>query len=317
MLSSREPARFSKSEGTIMARGRMLSTTIATDKRLADLSLIEEYLFLKTVPHLDRDGLILGDASLLWAQVAPRRPNLLSETANAVIAWANADLIIAYDTPDGLALYFPGFAKNQVGFRYDREPASTIACPPGYVRTTAGLVPDGSQQSSGNLPDNFRQSSGNLPAEVKGIEVKEKGKEPPPPSSFESAAAGQAQAAKLQRLNDQVSPALRTPLANALLDVTGKRRLADVGGQEGDRLLYAAHEAAVTLYRMGIKSETDILAFEPLWREDWRGLSGGTVKQFLEFVSEQQSGKSRSNGNAPAEVLNSRPVSLDAMEVLR
>ena len=158
-----------------MARGRMISTTVATDKRLADLSLTAEYLYLKTIPHLDRDGLILGDAPLLWGKVAVRRPELLSATEDLISEWLAQDgLVVAYDTPDGCALYFPGFAKNQVGMRYDREPESTISCPPGYARTPAGLVPDGSRDASSNRPADFRQPSGNCPAEVKGIEVKEK-----------------------------------------------------------------------------------------------------------------------------------------------
>jgi hypothetical protein len=163
-----------------MARGRMVSTTVATDKRLADLSLTAEYLYLKTIPHLDRDGLILGDAPLLWGKVAVRRPELLPMTEDLISEWLAQDgLVIAYDTPDGCALYFPGFAKNQVGMRYDREPESTIACPPGFARTPAGLVPDGSRDASGNHPADFRQPSGNHPSEVKGIEVKRevKGKE--------------------------------------------------------------------------------------------------------------------------------------------
>ena len=171
----------------------MLSTTIATDKRLAALSLTAEYLFLKTVPHLDRDGLILGDASLLWAQIAPRRPELLPEITNAVTSWIDADLVIAYETSDGLALYFPGFAKNQVGMRYEREPQSTIASPPGYVRTSAGLVPDGSQPLSGNLPAVILQPSGSYPAEIKGIEEKEKRREALPLPQFLQMAPGIAQ----------------------------------------------------------------------------------------------------------------------------
>ena len=155
-----------------MARGRMVNTTIATDKRLAALSLNAEYLYLKTLPHLDRDGLILGDASILWAEVAPRRTDLLPETEKAVRAWAASGLVITYGTPDGLALFFPSFADNQIGLRYDREPASTIQAPPGYVRTPAGLVQESVRQSSGDLPAEIQQESDDIPAEVKGKEVK-------------------------------------------------------------------------------------------------------------------------------------------------
>ena len=158
-----------------MARGRMINTTVATDKRLADLPLEAELLYLKTIPHLDRDGLILGDASILWAQVCPRRPELLDHVESYVDLWIASGLVHAYDTPDGLALHFSNFAKNQTGFRYDREPASTIQCPPGYTRTAAGLVQDATLSLSGNLPEVIRQSAGNDPAEVKRKE--EKGKE--------------------------------------------------------------------------------------------------------------------------------------------
>ena len=123
---------------------------------------------------------------------------------------------------------------------------------------------------------------------------------PPPPTVSESATFAREQSTRLGRLNAQVAPALRTPLANAILDMTGKRALADAGGAESERVLAAAHEAAVTLYQMGVKSESALLALEPEWRDDWRGCNGGTAKQLLEFVSERQGGKQpskRSNGN--------------------
>lgn len=122
-------------------------------------------------------------------------------------------------------------------------------------------------------------------------QIKRKGEPPPPPPAYASATSGRDLATKLTKLNQTLAPELRTPLADALLDVTGKRALADSGSTEGDRLRMAAHEAADVLYRMGVKSESDILALEPAWNEDWRGVSGGTAKQFLEFVSEQQAGK--------------------------
>lgn len=113
----------------------------------------------------------------------------------------------------------------------------------------------------------------------------------PPPLASESATFARAQSSRLAKLNAQVGPALRIPLANAVLDITGKRALADAGGPESERLLLAAHEAAVTLWQMGKRSESDLLALEPEWRDDWRGVKGGTITQFLEFVSECQGGK--------------------------
>jgi hypothetical protein len=165
----------------------MVNTTIATDKRLAGLSLESELLFIKTLPHLDRDGLILGDASVLWAQVCPRRLELLQKTEDAIQEWISTGMVTAYDTDNGRALWFPNFAKNQAGFRYDREQPSVIQCPPGHIRTDDGIVPDDGhqnsneppeeiRQSSGETPEEFRQHSGESRAEVKvEVKVKEKG----------------------------------------------------------------------------------------------------------------------------------------------
>jgi hypothetical protein len=44
-----------------MARGRFLSESVATDARLNGLSVEAELVYLMTIPHLDRDGLIEGD----------------------------------------------------------------------------------------------------------------------------------------------------------------------------------------------------------------------------------------------------------------
>lgn len=117
-----------------MARGRMLSTTIAGDQRLNSLSVEAEYLFLKTIPHLDRDGLIYGKANLLWAKACPERMELLPRIDALVAEWVKRSLVLRYDTADGPVLYFYGFRKNQTGIRYDREAASIFAPPPGYIR---------------------------------------------------------------------------------------------------------------------------------------------------------------------------------------
>ena len=117
-----------------MARGRMLSTTIAGDQRLNSLSIEAEYLFLKTVPHLDRDGLIYGKANLLWAKACPERMELLPRIDDLVAEWVQRSLVLRYDTADGPVLYFYGFRKNQTGIRYDREGASIFTPPPGYIR---------------------------------------------------------------------------------------------------------------------------------------------------------------------------------------
>ena len=130
-----------------MARGRMLATTIADDKRFNTLPIDAALVYLMAIPQLDRDGLILGEPVLLWGQVCRRRTDLMQNMANIIEAWVTSGLVTAYKTDDGdTVLHFTGFQKNQT-IRYDREGASRFPCPPGFIRTEKGLEPDGLQPS--------------------------------------------------------------------------------------------------------------------------------------------------------------------------
>lgn len=125
-----------------MARGRMISVSVAIDRRLNALSLEAQLVFLMTIPHLDRDGLIAGDPPLLAGKVLPRRTELHAHVADLIQEWLDAKdengvgLVISYATADTQVLFFPGFAKNQT-FQYAREGASQFPPPPGYLRTAS------------------------------------------------------------------------------------------------------------------------------------------------------------------------------------
>lgn len=171
-----------------MAKGRMVSQSVATDKRLNELSIEAEYLFLKTIPHLDRDGLITGEAFMLLAKVCPRRQDLIPRMGELIQEWIDAELVLQYETDEGDALYFYGFTKNQTGLRYDREAPSMYAPPPGFERTLCALVvvnneDEGGQDSDaeedslqtesapilhecGQHPAELRQNSGSVPEVV-------------------------------------------------------------------------------------------------------------------------------------------------------
>jgi hypothetical protein len=168
----------------------MIAATVATDKRLNSLSEEAELVFLKTIPHLDRDGIIIGDPALLAFKVCPRRPRLIAMMEDIIQEWIGAGLVIAYEPGEDQLLFFPGFTKNQVGMRYERETDSLFPPPPGYYRNGAGLEPiqdkpDTPRQDDGNNPPdsgkhpaNIRQTSGDMSAEGKGKEKKGKeGKE--------------------------------------------------------------------------------------------------------------------------------------------
>src|SRR5678815_1749341 len=107
-----------------MAHGRFISTTIAEDERLAKLSATAELIYLKTIPHLDRDGMITGKPGLLWAKVCPLREELFEDTRAIIEEWVALDLAIHFITDLGPVLFFPGFAKNNKLPHYERESPS-------------------------------------------------------------------------------------------------------------------------------------------------------------------------------------------------
>lgn len=156
-----------------MARGRMIASTVATDKRFNSLSSDAALIYLMTIPHLDRDGLILGDTMPLWGRVCPRRNEYIPFMDELIAEWVKSGLVIAYDCEDGRVLYFVGFGKNQTGMRYDRESPSMFPPPPNHIRTSNGLE----KASDGAMTDEVRQDAGALPDEVPPNVKQSKGKE--------------------------------------------------------------------------------------------------------------------------------------------
>ena len=203
-----------------MARGRMTNKTVAIDRRLNSLSIESHLLYMMTLPHLDRDGLIAGDPPLLKSTAVPRREELHSRIAELVQEWLDAELVIRYETPDTAVLFFPSFGKNQT-LQYNKEGPSQFPPPPGFIRTSSGMVPAEPVPTLELVQSNARPTLELPMVKLKGSEVEDKveveveGNEPPPPPpASESVAFAREQASRLSKLNSQVAPALRTPLAN-------------------------------------------------------------------------------------------------------
>lgn len=127
-----------------MARGRMLSTEASVDPELHTISVQAMALYLLTIPHLDRDGLIDGRPMRLGALVAPMRPELVDQAGSYINEWVQAGLVVRYDGEKGRpCLFFKGFRQHQQGMEYDREPPSRLPPPPGWIRIAKkGLVPN-------------------------------------------------------------------------------------------------------------------------------------------------------------------------------
>lgn len=144
-----------------MARGRFISESVAKDLRLNSLSVEAELVYLMTIPHLDRDGLIEGDPEILLGTVCPKRRQFLDMMDCIIGEWVKAGLVVLYDSQDGDVLWFKGFTKNQQGLRYERETPSKFAPPPGYEHTKTGMkrTDDDDIPSNG---DSIRQNAGGV-----------------------------------------------------------------------------------------------------------------------------------------------------------
>lgn len=83
--------------------------------------------------------------------------------------------------------------------------------------------------------------------------------------------------------NMELPAKTRTPIAEAIAGATGKRALWDAGD---DKLHSQLHRAAIQAHKMGYNVER-INSLADDWRADWRGKGGGSVTQFVEFLSER------------------------------
>lgn len=207
-----------------MARGRFLNASIAADIELNSLSLEAHWLYMMTIPHLDRDGLIIADTYVFFGKVCPRRPELIPSIDALIGEWVQAGLVTVYPTRDGKVAFFHGFTKNQQGMHYGREGASALQPPPGYVRTSTGLHPDndpGNDAPRKPSPDPLPTNSGLTPAEVKD-QLEVEGKAEAEGAAPAAAADYDPDVARIWAKWDANMPGVRTEVitnsVNSLLD---------------------------------------------------------------------------------------------------
>ncbi len=220
-----------------MARGRIVSTTIAVDEEFNAMSVDAQFMFVRAVPHLDRDGLITGSLASLWAQIAPLLPQYMGRMGLIIDEWIERDFVVRYKDDKKDVLFFKGFSKNQVNMRYDREAKSAFKPPPGYTRTEFGLEPTGDsgcnpsssessegsiqqgeeapQTNSGVSPECIRTDSGLTPSEEKRREEKRKEPTPPPtpPLAEEKSCGGGGGAGLAPEKQQQIADTVMKELA--------------------------------------------------------------------------------------------------------
>lgn len=240
-----------------MARGRMIASTVADNKRFNELPIDAALVYLMAIPQLDRDGLILGEPGALWGQVCRRRVDLMPRMEAIIAAWLASGLVAAYKNEDGdTILHFVGFQKNQAMTHYDREAASRFPCPPGYVRTSKGLAVEEVRIESGGTPDqippNVMQSKGmesnaapapTLPQPNNYFGM------PNPKRQDQVVADGFIQDAKKLGVDAPTFVAI----CNVLIDAAGWRKLIEDAGDEA-KLRFAKSDT-VKLASLGVKTE--------------------------------------------------------------
>lgn len=114
-----------------MAKGRMLTKSISTSRRLADLKTDSaRLLYTWMIPHLDVEGRMIADPLVIKGLVVPRLFTMTPESINEYLAdMVAVDLISLYRCDGDRYLELRKFADHQT-LREDREAASKIPPPP-------------------------------------------------------------------------------------------------------------------------------------------------------------------------------------------
>lgn len=265
-----------------MARGRFLNASIAADIALNSLSLEAHWLYMMTIPHLDRDGLIIADTYVLFGKVCPRRPELIGRIDDLLDEWVASELVIIFPTRKGKVAFFKGFIKNQQGMHYAREGASELDVPPGYERTDKGVEPIQDEIETPPAPvapdeiptpDELRMNSGLSPAEVK-YEVKEEGESARVPAPVSEPKSPPPHQTRKELTNERAKrlsagefagcdPKLLTSLTNHVKRIYGYDLLIESPGD--DRLEDKLRREAYRLWQTGFQDEEAMAVLESNW----------------------------------------------------
>lgn len=111
---------------------------------------------------------------------------------------------------------------------------------------------------------------------------------------YETTSAGRRYEEKMKTYNGQVPEVTRVPLVSRLAEFYGLTALIDAGEEAH---LFALHEEAIKLYRIGCHTPAELDAVIRAWWEVWPGSEGSlpTGNQFSKFVSLQVGKKSGKN----------------------
>jgi hypothetical protein len=121
-----------------MARGRMISKSLSTSRKFAELSRAGELtefcqlLFPLLVSHADDHGRLSGDAFTVKFRVFPISPRPVEDFETAIHLLASVGMIDVYEAGDDKCIQISKFDDHQVGLH--KRSASKIPEPPGSSR---------------------------------------------------------------------------------------------------------------------------------------------------------------------------------------
>ncbi len=147
-----------------MSRGRMLNKKISRDKDMVTLEAeagpYGVIVFTWMIAHLDVEGRIEGELDVLKGAVAPRmRQATLGVIEIMLRAADKIGLIDWYEVDGEMWVSYPGFAKNQVGLRKDREPESYCPPPPRRTNKDASRSPPQIKKDASRTTAEHKKSS--------------------------------------------------------------------------------------------------------------------------------------------------------------
>lgn len=155
-----------------MADGRFVSKSIAQSEQLGRVSLEADYLFGRCIPHLDREGRMIGNPELVRSMVCPLRRELDADRVGKLIAeLVQAELVVWYEANGRQCLFFPGFHRHQRGLRKRREAVSRLPSPKEKGAKQIDLLSTG---VAGSTPADAGPTPPEVEVEVEG-KLKEKG----------------------------------------------------------------------------------------------------------------------------------------------
>lgn len=152
-----------------MAEGRFLSKSISYSLQLASVSFVTETVFYRCLPHLDVDGRMRGEPSVVRAMIAPLKDSLTLEMLETALAeLERAGLLERYTVNGACVIAFPGFDRHQ-RLRRDREaPSKLPPKPPEKSRSRPARSRESSNHSAGVLPESSGLSEVEVEGQVKG-----------------------------------------------------------------------------------------------------------------------------------------------------